>query len=89
MKQEFTFEEAYKIQIEHISEWAVVLNTESYSRLLGKVIERNKQGYKSPSSVARGTTLDQFVADITREMIEEKVSAERRRFYDNVHDNEN
>jgi hypothetical protein len=89
MKQEFTFEEAYKIQIEHISEWAIVLNPESYSRLLGKVIERNKQGYKSPYNVARGGDLSQFVADITREMIKEKASAERRRFYDNVHDNEN
>jgi len=89
MKQEFTFEEAYKIQEEHISKWAIVLNPDSYSRLLEKVIERNRKGYKNPYSVARGTTLDQFIADITREMIEEKISAERRRFYDNVHDNEN
>jgi hypothetical protein len=74
MRQEFTFEEAFKIQEEHISEWAIVLNSEAYVRLIGKVLDRNKKGYKRPDSVARGTTLDQYVADITREMIEEKVN---------------
>jgi hypothetical protein len=74
MKQEFTIEEALKIQEEHISQWAVVLNPEAYVRLIEKVLERNRRGYKYAHNVARGTTLDQYVADVTREMIEEKTN---------------
>lgn len=71
MRQEFTFEEAFDIQEKHINQWEVVLNIEAFVRLTRKVKERNKKGYRSPYDVARGTTLDQYVADITREMMNE------------------
>jgi len=71
MKQEFTLQQALDIQEEHINEWELVLNTEAFVRLTIKVKEANKKGYKSPYDVVRGTTLSQYVADITREMLTE------------------
>lgn len=71
MRQEFTLEQAFDIQEEHINEWELVLNTEAFVRLTIKVKEANKKGYKSPYDVVRGSTLSQYVADITREMLTE------------------
>ena len=71
MRQEFTLEQALDIQEEHINEWELVLNTEAFVRLTIKVKEANKKGHKSPYDVVRGSTLSQYVADITREMLTE------------------
>jgi hypothetical protein len=66
MNQEFTFQQAFLYQINDISDWAKKLNTETYSILLEKVLERNSKGYDSPYDVLRGGGLANIVANIYR-----------------------
>lgn len=64
MNQEFTFQQAFLYQINDISDWSKKLNTETYSILLEKVLERNNKGYDSPYDVLRGGSLNNIIANI-------------------------
>lgn len=66
--QEFTFEDAYKIQTEHLTEWSKVLNTTAYMILLEKALEENKKEMGSPYDVFRGTDISSFIQNIMREL---------------------
>jgi hypothetical protein len=61
MNQEFTFENAFNVQLEHIEKWSKLLNTETYLKLLSEVIARNNKGYNSPYEVCRGTDISNII----------------------------
>ena len=56
-----TMKQALDIQLSHIDEWAKVLNTETYLRLLRDISERNAKGYESPYDVVRGSDISNMI----------------------------
>ena len=56
-----TMKQALDIQLSHIDEWAKVLNTETYLRLLRDISERNAKGYESPYDVVRGSNISNMI----------------------------
>lgn len=62
--EEFTFMDAYAIQLRDIAEWAEKLNTDTYLLLLKEVIKRNDKGYKSPYDVCRGGSISEIIHNI-------------------------
>ena len=63
-QKEFTFEDAFNIQLKNLSEWASVLKTEAYLKVLQAVIERNNKGYKSPYDVCRGNDITNIISNL-------------------------
>jgi hypothetical protein len=62
--EEFTFMDAYAMQLRDIAEWSKRLNTEAYLLLLNEVIKRNDEGYKSPYDVCRGNDITFIILNI-------------------------
>lgn len=60
----FTFEKAFQIQANNISDWRKILNAKAYRMLLNEVKIRNAEGYASPYDVCRGDTLNQIVKNL-------------------------
>lgn len=63
-REDFTFQDAYKIQSQHIIEWSNVLNTDAYLALLRKVIEENAKEMESPYDVFRGSDISNFIQNL-------------------------
>jgi hypothetical protein len=64
MKNEMTFTQAFDYQLKDIEFWSRILNTDSYLRLLTKVIEINGKGYDNPYQVVRGSGLSSIVQNL-------------------------
>lgn len=64
MKKEFTHLEALNIQMDNIVAWSKVLNEDAYLELLKEISKRNKEGYKTPSDVCRGSDITCIVQNI-------------------------
>ena len=62
--QDFTFQDAYKIQSQHIIEWSTVLNPDAYLSLLRKTIEENAKEMESPYDVFRGSDISNFIQNL-------------------------
>lgn len=62
--QDFTFQDAYKIQSQHIIEWSTVLNPDAYLALLRKTIEENAKEMESPYEVFRGSDISNFIQNL-------------------------
>lgn len=63
--REFTMRASLDIQKEHLDRWKNVLNAEAYSDLVAYTVEANKT-VTVPRYVARGTDLDNFIANWRR-----------------------
>lgn len=61
MSQDFTMQDAMNVQLEQITRWAKVLNTDAYLMLLKGIAKKNAKGYKSPYDVFRGNDIDMFI----------------------------
>lgn len=60
-EKQFTEVDALAIQLDNLTHWAKVLNTETYLKLLNEAQKRNKKGYKSPYDVFRGCDIEVFI----------------------------
>jgi hypothetical protein len=63
-KEEFTFMDAYAMQLRDIAEWSTKLNTDAYLLLLEEVLKVNAEGYKSPYDVCRGSSISNIIHNI-------------------------
>lgn len=70
--EDFTMEDAFDIQSQHIAEWKDILNDAAFNLLQTEVDRRNKAGYRTPYDVFRGNDIDQFIANIMNDARNEK-----------------
>lgn len=69
MRKEFTFEQVYSIQAEHLAQWKLVLNDDTYKALESFVITTNDEDiYKTPYDVIRGDALTAFILNYSHEL---------------------
>lgn len=66
MTNKATLTDILKIQLEQLTEWSEVLNTEAYLLLLKKAMKENAKGYSDPYHVWRGTDMSNFIANLYR-----------------------
>jgi hypothetical protein len=64
MLQEFSYKEAFEIQLENLKSWDTILKVEVYLQLIDAVIELNNLGYDNPYQVCRGSRITELVIEL-------------------------
>jgi hypothetical protein len=64
MLQEFSYKEAFEIQLENLQSWNAILKIEVYLQLIDEVIKLNNLGYDNPYQVCRGADITDLVIEL-------------------------
>lgn len=64
MLQEFSYKEAFELQLQHLQSWHTILKVEVYLQLIDAVIELNNLGYDNPYQVCRGASITDLVIEL-------------------------
>lgn len=64
MLQEFSYKEAFELQLQHLQSWHTILKVEVYLQLIDEVIKLNNLGYDNPYQVCRGSRITELVIEL-------------------------